>query len=150
MVHGGVERSQHGETSDAIFMNSGYVYPTSGAAERRFKNEEPGHIYSRFSNPSVEMFQQRMAMLEGAEAARGVATGMAAVTTAVMAQVRAGDHVVACPRSVRRLPLRDRGLSAALGRRLDAGRWPRSEEFRSGDAPQYQADLHRDADQSDA
>lgn len=95
LVHGGIERSQHGETSEAIFMNSGFVYASSAAAEARFKGEEPGHIYSRFSNPTVEMFQDRMKLLEGAEAARGTATGMAAVTTAVMAQVKAGDHVVA-------------------------------------------------------
>ncbi|AEQ50371.1 O-succinylhomoserine sulfhydrylase [Pelagibacterium halotolerans] len=95
LVHGGMERSQHGETSEAIFFNSGFVYPTSGGAEARFKGEEPGHIYSRFSNPTVEMFQQRAALLEGAEAARATATGMAAVTTAVMSQLRAGDHVVA-------------------------------------------------------
>ncbi len=95
LVHGGMERSQHGETSEAIFMNSGFVYPTSEAAEARFKGDAPGHIYSRFSNPTVEMFQDRMKLLDGAEAARGTATGMAAVTTAVMAQVQAGDHVVA-------------------------------------------------------
>ncbi|MDP1730907.1 MAG: O-succinylhomoserine sulfhydrylase [Devosia sp.] len=94
LVHGGTVRSQHGETSEALFLNSGYVYPSSAAAERRFKNEDPGYIYSRFSNPTVEMFQQRMALLEGAEAARGLATGMAAVTTALMSLVRAGDHVV--------------------------------------------------------
>lgn len=76
-------------------MNSGFVYPTSASAEARFKGEEDGHIYGRFSNPTVEMFQDRMCLLEGAEAARGTATGMAAVTTAVMAQVKAGDHVVA-------------------------------------------------------
>ena len=95
LVHGGMERSQHGETSEAIFFNSGYVYPTSEGAEARFKGEEPGHIYSRFSNPTVEMFQRRAALLEGAEAARATATGMAAVTTAVMSQLRAGDHMVA-------------------------------------------------------
>lgn len=95
LVHGGGDRSHNGETSEAIFMNSGFVYPTSGSAEARFKGDEPGYIYSRFSNPTVEMFQDRMALLEGAEAARGTATGMAAVTTALMAQVRAGDHVVA-------------------------------------------------------
>lgn len=95
LVHGGTERSQHGETSEAMFINSGYVYPTSGEAESRFQNKTPGYIYSRFSNPTVEMFQKRMALLEGAEAARGLATGMAAVTTAVMSQVRAGDHIVA-------------------------------------------------------
>ena len=65
------------------------------SAEQRFKNEEPGYQYSRFSNPTVTMFEQRMAALEGAEAARATATGMAAVTTALMGQVRAGDHVVA-------------------------------------------------------
>lgn len=95
LVHGGMERSQHGETSEAIFFNSGFVYPTSGGAEARFNGEDPGHIYSRFSNPTVETFQQRAALLEGAEAARGTATGMAAVTTAVLSQVRAGDHAVA-------------------------------------------------------
>jgi O-succinylhomoserine sulfhydrylase len=94
LVHGGTERSQHGETSEALFLNSGFIYETSASAEARFKGEEPGYIYSRFSNPTVEMLQQRMALLEGAEAARGLATGMAAVTTAVMAQVKAGDHVV--------------------------------------------------------
>ena len=94
-VHAGQERSQHGETSEAIYMNSGFTYPNSAAAEARFKGEEAGFIYSRFSNPTVEMFQNRMAQLERAEAARATATGMAAVTTALMAQVKAGDHVVA-------------------------------------------------------
>jgi O-succinylhomoserine sulfhydrylase len=95
LVHGGTERSQHGETSEAIYFSSGFVYETSEAARLRFLGEDPGFIYSRFSNPTVEMFQQRMALLEGAEAARGTASGMAAVTTAMMAQVSAGDHVVA-------------------------------------------------------
>lgn len=95
LVHGGTVRSQHGETSEAIYMNSGFTYDDSEAAEARFKGEEPGYIYSRFSNPTVEMFQQRMALLEGAEAARGTASGMAAVTTALMGQLKAGDHVVA-------------------------------------------------------
>ncbi|RUT31323.1 O-succinylhomoserine sulfhydrylase [Arsenicitalea aurantiaca] len=94
LVHGGTERSPFGETSEAMFMNSGYIYPSSAAAEARFKGDDPGYIYSRFSNPTVEMFQTRMALLEGAEAARGLATGMAAVTTALMSQLRAGDHVV--------------------------------------------------------
>lgn len=95
MVHGGTQRSQHGETSEAIFMNSGFSYPGSGAAEERFAGNEPGYIYSRFSNPTVEMLQQRMALLEGAEDARATATGMAAITTALMSQVRTGDHCVA-------------------------------------------------------
>ena len=95
LVHSGTLRSQFGETSEALFLTQGYVYESSLSAERRFKNEEPGYQYSRFSNPTVSMFEQRMAALEGAEAARATATGMAAVTTAVMGQLRAGDHVVA-------------------------------------------------------
>src|SRR6478672_144037 len=95
LVHAGTLRSQFGETSEALFLTQGYVYETSTSAERRFKNEEPGYQYSRFSNPTVTMFEQRMAALEGAGAARATATGMAAVTTALMGQVRAGDHVVA-------------------------------------------------------
>jgi O-succinylhomoserine sulfhydrylase len=95
LVHSGSLRSQFGETSEALFLTQGYVYESSLQAERRFKNEEPGYQYSRFSNPTVTMFEQRMAALEGAEAARATATGMAAVTTAVMGQLRAGDHVVA-------------------------------------------------------
>ncbi len=95
LVHGGTERSKHGETSEAIYLNSGFTYDNSEAAEARFNGEEQGHIYSRFSNPSIEMFQNRMAIFEGAEAARATATGMAAVTYALLSQVKAGDHVVA-------------------------------------------------------
>jgi O-succinylhomoserine sulfhydrylase len=95
LVHGGTLRSQFGETSEALYLTQGYVYENSLQAERRFKNEEPGYQYSRFSNPTVTMFEQRMALLEGAEAARATATGMAAVNTALMGQLRAGDHIVA-------------------------------------------------------
>src|ERR671922_542097 len=95
LVHAGILRSQFGETSEALFLTQGYVYDSSLTAERRFKNEDPGYQYSRFSNPTVTMFEQRMAALEGAQAARATATGMAAVTTAVMGQLRAGDHIVA-------------------------------------------------------
>ena len=95
LVHAGTLRSQFGETSEALFLTQGYIYETAQTAERRFTNQEPGYQYSRFSNPTVTMFEQRMAALEGAEAARATATGMAAVTTAIMGQLRAGDHVVA-------------------------------------------------------
>src|SRR5437667_1479548 len=95
LVHAGTLRSQFGETSEALFLTQGYVYESSAQAERRFKNEEPGYQYSRFSNPTVAMFEARMAAFEGAEAARATASGMAAVTAALMGQVRAGDHVVA-------------------------------------------------------
>jgi O-succinylhomoserine sulfhydrylase len=95
LVHAGILRSQFGETSEALFLTQGYVYDSSAQAERRFKNEEPGYQYSRFANPTVAMFEARMAAFEGAEAARATATGMAAVTVALLGQVKAGDHVVA-------------------------------------------------------
>src|SRR5213079_28540 len=95
LVHAGTLRSQFGETSEALFLTQGYVYETSAQAERRFKNEEPGYQYSRFANPTVAMFEARMAAFEGAEAARATATGMAAVTVALLGQCKAGDHVVA-------------------------------------------------------
>jgi O-succinylhomoserine sulfhydrylase len=95
LVQSGILRSQFGETSEALFLTQGYVYDDSAQAEARFKGEDPGYQYSRFANPTVNMFEQRIAEFEGAEAARAVATGMAAVTLAMMGQVKAGDHVVA-------------------------------------------------------
>jgi O-succinylhomoserine sulfhydrylase len=96
MVHGGGKRSPFLETSEALYLNSGYSYPSSDHAEQLFLNKiEGGHNYSRFANPTVDMFQERMALIEGAEAGRAFASGMAAVTNAVMSQVRAGDHIVA-------------------------------------------------------
>ena len=95
LVHGGTLRSQFGETSEALFLTQGYVYDSAEQCEARFKGQEPGFIYSRYSNPTIEMFERRMIELEGAEAARSTATGMAAVTTAILAPLRAGDHVVA-------------------------------------------------------
>ena len=95
LVHGGSKRTHFNETSEAIFMNSGYAYPSSQHAEDLFLHKIDGHNYSRFANPTLDMFQERMALLEGAEAARAFSTGMSAVTNAVMSQVRAGDHIVA-------------------------------------------------------
>jgi O-succinylhomoserine sulfhydrylase len=95
LVHSGTLRSEFGETSEGLFLTQGYVYDTSASAERRFKGEEAGYQYSRFSNPTVAMFEARMCALEGAQAARATATGMAAVNTALMGQLRAGDHIVA-------------------------------------------------------
>lgn len=94
LVHGGTLRSQFGETSEALFLTSGYVYETMEAAERRFKNEEPGFIYSRFANPTIRMFEERMTLLEGAGDARATATGMAAVTSAMLCYLKTGDHVL--------------------------------------------------------
>lgn len=95
LVQGGIERSQFGETSEAIFLTQGYVYDSAEMAEARFKGDDPGHVYSRYSNPTVAMFEERMRLLEGAGAARATATGMAAVNIALMAGLKAGDHVVA-------------------------------------------------------
>ena len=96
LVHGGTQRTNFNETSDALFLNSGYSYPSSEHAEKLFKGEIPGgHNYSRFANPTVDVFQTRMALLEGAEAGRAFASGMSAVANAVMSQVKAGDHIVA-------------------------------------------------------
>src|SRR5437879_8141039 len=95
LVHGGTLRSQFGETSEALFLTQGYVYDSAEQCEARFKGQEPGFIYSRYSNPTIEMFERRMIQLEDAEAARSTATGMAAVTTAILAPLKAGDHVVA-------------------------------------------------------
>jgi O-succinylhomoserine sulfhydrylase len=95
LVHSGTLRSQFGETSEALFLTQGFVYDTAEQCEARFKGDDPGFIYSRFSNPNISMFERRMIELEGAEAARATATGMAAVTTAILAPLKAGDHVVA-------------------------------------------------------
>jgi len=94
LVRGGATRSAHGETSEGLFLTSGYCYDSARSAEARFKNEEPGFVYSRFGNPTVAMFEERMAQLEGAEAARAMATGMAAVNAALFCQLKAGDHVI--------------------------------------------------------
>jgi O-succinylhomoserine sulfhydrylase len=95
LVQSGTLRSSFGETSEAMFLTQGYVYDSAAQAEARFKGEDPGYQYSRFANPTVDMFERRMAAFEGAEAARATATGMAAVTISLVGQLKAGDHVVA-------------------------------------------------------
>jgi O-succinylhomoserine sulfhydrylase len=95
LVHAGTLRSQFGETSEALFLTQGFVYESAEQCEARFTGADPGYQYSRFSNPTVHMFEMRMAALEGAEAARATASGMAAVHNAVIGPLKAGDHVVA-------------------------------------------------------
>ncbi len=95
LVRGGLKRSPNGETSEALYLTSGFAYDNPETAEARFKGEDPGYTYSRFANPTVAMFEDRMAMIEGAPIARATATGMAAVTTAMLCHLRQGDHVVA-------------------------------------------------------
>jgi O-succinylhomoserine sulfhydrylase len=95
LVHGGALRSQFNEMSEALFLTQGFVYESAEQAEERFKSEAGGFIYSRYSNPTVAMFEERMRLLEGAEGARAFASGMAAVSASLMCFLRAGDHVVA-------------------------------------------------------
>ncbi len=95
LVHGGTERSGHGETSEALYLTQGFVYDSAESAEARFAGDEPGYIYSRYANPTVSMFEQRMCELEGAEDCLATASGMGAVSAALLCQVTAGDHVVA-------------------------------------------------------
>jgi O-succinylhomoserine sulfhydrylase len=95
LVHGGTRRSQFGETSEAIFLTQGFVYPSAEAAEARFIEAGPEEfIYARYGNPTVRMFEDRMAEIEGAEDAFATASGMAAVHGALLCQLKAGDHVV--------------------------------------------------------
>ncbi|HEX4196168.1 MAG TPA: O-succinylhomoserine sulfhydrylase [Caulobacteraceae bacterium] len=95
LVRGGSLRSQFGETAEAIFLTQSFLYDSAEAADARFAGEDDGFIYSRYANPTVQMFEDRLALLEGAEACRAQASGMAAVHLALMGLVRAGDHIVA-------------------------------------------------------
>ncbi|WP_439546241.1 O-succinylhomoserine sulfhydrylase [Sandarakinorhabdus sp.] len=95
MVRGGTMRTEVGETSEAIFMTSGYCYDSAEEAAARFRGERPGMTYSRLQNPTVEMLEQRIALIEGAEAARATATGMAAMSGMLLSTLSAGDHLVA-------------------------------------------------------
>jgi O-succinylhomoserine sulfhydrylase len=129
LIHSGVLRSQFNETSEALFLTQGFLYDTAEQCEARFKGEDPGFIYSRFSNPNISMFESRMCALEGAEAARATATGMAAVTTAILAPLRSGDHVVAAKamfgscRYVIEDLLPRYGISSTLVDGLDLDQW---------------------------
>tara|TARA_B110000971_G_C20013256_1_gene502606 strand:- start:162 stop:1352 length:1191 start_codon:yes stop_codon:yes gene_type:complete len=97
LIHGGNSRSQFGETSEALYLTSGFVYDSAEQAAARFREEEDGYIYARFGNPTVRAFEERMMALEGegAQDARATATGMAAVTSCLMSQLQTGDHIVA-------------------------------------------------------
>jgi len=95
MIHEGVNRSAYGEISEAIFLTQGFTYASAEMAEARFNGEDPGFVYSRYANPTNDIFERKMCLLEGAEDGRAVASGMAAVTSAILCTVKAGDHVVA-------------------------------------------------------
>jgi O-succinylhomoserine sulfhydrylase len=130
LVHGGTLRSNFGETSEALFLTSGFTYASAARAEYLFKNDGEGFTYTRFGNPTIAMFEERMALLEGAEEARATASGMAAVSSALLSCLKAGDHVVAAKamfgacRAVIEDILPRFGIASTLidGRDLDAWR----------------------------
>ncbi|HEY0213161.1 MAG TPA: PLP-dependent transferase, partial [Paenirhodobacter sp.] len=96
LVHEGIRRSQYGEMAEALFLTQGFVYPSAEVAEARFISSGPDEfIYARYGNPTTRMFEDRMAAIEGAEDAFACASGMAAINGALMALVKAGDHIVA-------------------------------------------------------
>jgi O-succinylhomoserine sulfhydrylase len=95
LVHGGVQRSHHGETAEALFLTSGYVYDDAEQAEATFAGTVEHYQYSRFANPTLTMLEQRLSLIEGAEDCRTTATGMAAVNAALLSHLKAGDRVVA-------------------------------------------------------
>jgi O-succinylhomoserine sulfhydrylase len=93
-VRAGIERSQFGEHSEALYLTSSFVFKSAAQAAARFGNQEPGNIYSRFTNPTVSMFEQRLAALEGAECCISTASGMSAILSCVMGLLKSGDHIV--------------------------------------------------------
>lgn len=95
LVRGGTLRSNFGETSEAIFLNSGFCYESAEVAESRFNGEAPGFVYSRYCNPTLAMLEERLALLENAEACVVVASGMAAVFAAIASQIKPGEHLIA-------------------------------------------------------
>jgi O-succinylhomoserine sulfhydrylase len=95
LIRGGIDRTQFGETAEPIFMTQSYVYDSAEAADARFAGSNPGFIYTRYGNPTVLAFEERLALLEGAEYCRAFATGMAAIHMAIQGLVKAGDHIVA-------------------------------------------------------
>ena len=95
LVHGGTERTQWGETSEALILTSGYIYDSAEQAMARMAGEEPGYVYGRYNNPTVSMLEERLRILEGAEACRATASGMGAISSMLMAPLEKGDRVVA-------------------------------------------------------
>jgi O-succinylhomoserine sulfhydrylase len=95
LVRGGMARTPYGEMSEALFLNQSFAYESAGAADRRFSGEEPGFIYQRFANPTTQMFEDRLALLEGAETCKATSSGMSAVHAVLLGLLRAGDHLIA-------------------------------------------------------
>jgi len=132
LVRGGTRRSHFDETSEGIFMTSGYVYASAEEAEQAFKGDLKRFIYSRYANPTVAMFESRLATLEGAQLCMGTASGMAAVFAALACQLKAGDRVVAsralfgsCHYIISEL-LPCYGIEAVLLDGTDLGQWEKA------------------------
>src|SRR5678815_4564854 len=98
-VRVGTERSQFNEHSEALFLTSSFVFDNAAQAAARFSGGEEGMVYSRFTNPTVQMFQDRLAALEGAQSCVATASGMSAILTAAMSHLKSGDHIV-CSKAV--------------------------------------------------
>lgn len=98
-VRGGINRSQEGEHSEALFLTSSYIFPSAEEAAARMAEGQPGNVYSRYTNPTVRTFEERIAAMEGAEAGVATASGMSAILSTLMALLKAGDHIV-CSRDV--------------------------------------------------
>ena len=94
-VRGGLARSPYGEISEALYLTQSFAYDSAEAADARFAGDAPGYIYQRFGNPTTQMFEDRLALIEGAEMCRATASGMAAVQVALCGLLKAGDHLVA-------------------------------------------------------
>lgn len=129
LVRGGLTRSPHSETSEALYLTSGYVYDTAEEAAAAFAEENPRYIYSRYGNPTVSMFEERLRMLEGAEACRATSSGMAAVFAALASILKAGDRLVAsralfgsCLHIVAKI-LPPLGIETVLVDGTDIGQW---------------------------
>ncbi len=95
LIRGGIARSNYGEISEALYLTQSFAYESAAAADRRFSGEDPGFVYARYGSPTTQMFEERLALLEGAEYCRALASGMAAVHTALTGLLKAGDHLVA-------------------------------------------------------
>ena len=128
-VRTAVGRSQYGENSEALYLTSGYVQPSAEAAARRFAGDEDGYTYGRYGNPTVSSFEQRLAALEGTEAAIGTASGMSAILMMCLALLKTGDHIL-CSRSMFGSTIRligtdlaRFGVSSTFVSQTDLGAW---------------------------
>ena len=150
LVRGGLDRSRHGETSEALYLNSGFVYDEPETAERRFAGEDDGYVYGRYGNPTVTMFEERLALLEGSESLlrAGFRDGLGLRRAGLPAEVRRSPCLI---QGAVRLLLPGRHIhSATVRHQDDAGRRGRSGGVAGGDHPGHQVRLPRDAVQSDA